>query len=69
MKTSAILLLTLFSFSIFAQTISKTISGTVKNTQNEILPGATVKLLKATDSLMLAKEITNDRLKKCRQII
>ncbi|MEI7586000.1 outer membrane beta-barrel protein [Runella sp.] len=59
MKTSAILLLTLFSFSIFAQTISKTISGTVKNTQNEILPGATVKLLKATDSLMLAKEITN----------
>jgi hypothetical protein len=59
MKTSAILLLTLFSFSIFAQTISKTILGTVKNTQNEILPGATVKLLKATDSLMLAKEITN----------
>jgi len=59
MKTSAILLLTLFSFSIFAQTISKTISGTVKNTQNEILPGATVKLLKATDSLMLAREITN----------
>ena len=59
MKTAAILLLTLFLSPIFAQTLSKNISGTVKDTQNETLPGATVKLLKATDSTIVAGEITN----------
>jgi len=59
MKTSAILLLTLLSFPIFAQTTPKTISGTVKDIQNETLPGATVKLLKASDSTMVTAEITN----------
>jgi Outer membrane protein beta-barrel family/Carboxypeptidase regulatory-like domain/TonB-dependent Receptor Plug Domain len=59
MKTAAILLFTLFSFPIFAQTISRTISGTVKDTQNEPIPGATVRLLKATDSTMVKGDITN----------
>jgi hypothetical protein len=56
MKTAAILLLTLLSLPIYAQ---KTISGTVKDTQNETVPGATVKLLKAMDSTMISGEITN----------
>lgn len=59
MKTAAILLLSLFSSLIFAQNLSKTISGTVKDTQNEPIPGATVRLLKATDSTMVKGEITN----------
>lgn len=59
MKTAAILLLSLFSSSVFAQNLSKTISGTVKDTQNEPLPGATVRLLKAPDSTMVVGEITN----------
>ncbi|WP_428660169.1 outer membrane beta-barrel protein [Runella sp.] len=59
MKTSAILFLTLLSFTLFGQTSPKTISGTVKDTQNETIPGATVKLLKATDSTMISGEITN----------
>lgn len=59
MKTAAILLLSLFSSLIFAQNLSKTISGTVKDTQNEPIPGATVRLLKATDSTMVTGEITN----------
>jgi hypothetical protein len=59
MKSTAILFLTFLSFSIFAQTAPKAISGIVKDTQNETIPGATVKLLKAADSLMVTGEITN----------
>ena len=39
--------------------IRDSISGTVKDTQNETIPGATVKLLKASDSTMILGEITN----------
>ncbi|MFN8348693.1 MAG: outer membrane beta-barrel protein [Spirosomataceae bacterium] len=59
MKTTAILLLSFLSLSLFAQISGKTIAGTVKDTGNETLPGATVKLLKAADSTMTAGEITN----------
>ncbi len=59
MKTSAILLLTLLSYVGAAQTTSKTISGTVKDTQNEAVIGATVKLVKASDSTMMAGEIAD----------
>lgn len=59
MKTTAIVFLILSTLSLWAQTPPKTIAGTVKDSQNEIIPGATVKLLKTTDSTMLAGEITN----------
>lgn len=59
MKSAAILLLTFLSFTLFAQTAPKTISGKVKDAQNETIPGATVKLLKASDSTMILGEITN----------
>lgn len=59
MKSTAILFLTLFSMTCFAQNLPKSIAGTVKDTQNETLPGATVRLLQAADSTMAAGEITN----------
>ncbi|MHA4741934.1 outer membrane beta-barrel protein [Dyadobacter sp. MSC1_007] len=42
----------------FAQS-GKTISGTVKDTRNETIPGATVRLLKAADSAMVTGEVTD----------
>ena len=59
MKSAAILFLTFLSFTLFAQTASRNIRGTVKDAQNETIPGATVKLLKASDSTMILGEITN----------
>lgn len=59
MKTSAILFLTLFSMTLLAQNSPKSIAGTVKDIGNETIPGATVKLLKASDSTMILGEITN----------
>lgn len=44
---------------ILAQTTDKSISGTIKDTKNEVLPGTTVRLLKATDSSMVSGEITD----------
>lgn len=43
----------------FAQ--SKMIAGTVKDTKNEVIPGAIVKLLRAADSTMVTGEITDDK--------
>ncbi|SFD14520.1 outer membrane beta-barrel protein [Spirosoma endophyticum] len=52
-------LLWLVAYSAFAQSTPKTISGLVKDTNNEVLPGATVRLLTATDSTMVKGEVTN----------
>jgi hypothetical protein len=59
MKTLSTFLICFFlSLSVFSQT-SGTISATVKDSGNEILLGATVRLLKATDSTMIKGEITD----------
>lgn len=50
----------LLGFSAFAQPINRTINGQVKDIQNEPVPGATVSLLKATDSTLLQTKITRD---------
>ena len=44
---------------LFAQSTNKTISGIVKDTRNEVLPGSTVRLLKASDSTMVKGEVTD----------
>jgi len=60
MKTYIItLLLISMSLASFGQTLSKAISGTVKDTKNETIPGATVRLLKAIDSTMISGEISD----------
>jgi hypothetical protein len=60
MKKLAILLMILFlSDSIYAQSSAKMISGVVKDSGNEVLPGSTVRLLKASDSTMVAGEVTD----------
>ncbi|CAG5018470.1 hypothetical protein DYBT9275_06008 [Dyadobacter sp. CECT 9275] len=46
-------------FHLFAQSPTKLISGTVKDTKNEVLPGATVRLLKSADSVLVKGEITD----------
>ena len=53
------LLVFVLPFSGFAQAPSKSIAGLVKDTQNEPLPGATVRLLRATDSTLVRGEQTN----------
>ena len=40
---------------------SKIIAGTVKDVKNEVIPGATVKLLRTADSTMVSGEITNGK--------
>lgn len=54
------LILTFLSLATMAQSASKTISGTVKDIKNEVIRGATVRLLKAIDSTMVRTEITNE---------
>ncbi|RRB06712.1 outer membrane beta-barrel family protein [Larkinella rosea] len=54
-----IALLAVFHAPVFAQTLHKTITGVVKDSQNETIPGATVTLLKSTDSTLIAGEQTN----------
>lgn len=52
-----------FLFTLFlAQTsfAQKNITGTVKDIQNETVPGATVRLLKVTDSTLVKGEMTNE---------
>lgn len=59
MKTLfAILTSILISLSAYAQT-GNTISGTVKDAGNESLPGATVRLLKSSDSTLVTGEVTD----------
>jgi hypothetical protein len=59
MKTSITLLIcSLLAAGALAQT-AKTIFGTVKDTGNEVLPGATVRLLLALDSTFVKGEITD----------
>ena len=48
----------LISLNAIAQT-GNTISGTVKDSGNESLPGASVRLLKATDSTLVTGEVTD----------
>ncbi len=48
----------LISLNTFSQT-GNTISGTVKDSGNENLPGATVRLLKAADSTLVTGEVTD----------
>lgn len=47
------------SINSFAQSSDKNISGTVKDTQNEPIPGATVKLMKVSDSTVVQGKIAN----------
>jgi RNase P/RNase MRP subunit p29 len=54
-----LLLLLLNPFRSFSQIKSKSISGVVRDTKNETIPGATVRLLRVTDSVMVSGEITN----------
>ncbi|MDR6804279.1 hypothetical protein J2Y45_001548 [Dyadobacter sp. BE34] len=59
MKTFfAILTAILINLNAFAQT-ANTISGTVKDSGNEGLPGATVRLLKSSDSTLVSGEVTD----------
>ncbi|MBE9464422.1 outer membrane beta-barrel protein [Dyadobacter subterraneus] len=60
MKTiiTSLLILFLTKF-VVAQTTDKTISGTIKDTRNEVLPGTTVRLLQAIDSTLIKGEITD----------
>ncbi|GAB3784966.1 outer membrane beta-barrel family protein [Spirosoma horti] len=43
----------------FAQPVLKTISGSVKDSRNDAIPGATVRLLTAVDSILVKGEVTN----------
>lgn len=59
MRTLSIFLISFFlSVTSYAQP-DGTISGTVKDSGNEVLPGTTVRLLKSVDSTLLKGEITN----------
>lgn len=55
-----ILFFTFLSFTTLSQSTTKTISGTIKNTKNETVSGATVRLLKAIDSSMIQKTISSE---------
>jgi len=60
MKTLANLLIILvLSNTVYAQSFGKLISGVVRDASNEVLPGSTVRLLKAMDSTMVAGEVTD----------
>lgn len=54
------LILTFLSLATMAQSVSKTISGTVKDIKNELVRGAMVRLLKAIDSTMVRTEMTDE---------
>lgn len=57
---TAILCLLFLTFKTMAQSKNQTITGTVKDTQNETVVGAIVKLFKAADTSFVKGEITND---------
>ncbi|MEO6285494.1 MAG: outer membrane beta-barrel protein [Dyadobacter sp.] len=60
MKTFISILFSLFIiWTASAQNIENSISGAVRDTRNEVIPGATVKLLRAADSSMVLGEITD----------
>jgi hypothetical protein len=60
MKTYIILSLLFLGCGVsYGQTDSRKISGAVKDTKNEAIPGATVRLLSATDSTLRSGEITD----------
>ena len=60
MKTLLItILLGLTVQVLLAQTPINSINGTIKDTQNEAVPGATIRLLKTSDSTQVKGEITN----------
>ncbi len=60
MKTiHLLLLLTLSGSFALAQTGARSISGTVKDNKNETVPGATVRLLRVSDSTLVGGEITD----------
>jgi hypothetical protein len=53
------LIILLFANRLFAQAPSNSISGTVKDTGNEVLPGVTVRVMKMPDSVFVKGEITD----------
>ena len=53
-------ILTFLSMASIAQSDSKTITGTVKDIKNELIPGATVRLMKAVDSTLVRTEMTDE---------
>lgn len=57
MKTLFTLIILFWIQTVFAQ---KSITGTVRDIKNEAIPGATIKLLKATDSTLLKGELSNE---------
>lgn len=57
-KLIQLLILLLPTAAVFAQ-MGKTISGTVKDTRNETIPGATIRLLKVADSTMVTGEVSD----------
>ncbi|KAA0990122.1 outer membrane beta-barrel protein [Dyadobacter aurulentus] len=60
MKTiSKFLIILLFTNRLFAQSPTHSISGNVKNTGNEVLPGVTVRILRMPDSVFVKGEITD----------
>ncbi|GAB3938387.1 TonB-dependent receptor domain-containing protein [Larkinella terrae] len=56
---SVLILLFLFTSPAFSQTSGKIIRGVVKDSQNETVPGASISLLRSTDSTLAVGEITN----------
>jgi hypothetical protein len=60
MKTLVTAIFFIFTLiKVSAQNTENTISGAVRDTRNEVIPGATVKLLKTADSSMVQGEITD----------
>jgi hypothetical protein len=59
MKSIFSIVLLLFTLPLSAQVIPKTIRGVVKDSQNETVPGASVSLLRTSDSTLVVGEITN----------
>lgn len=59
MKSIFSIVLLLFTLPILAQVTPKTIYGTVKDSQNETVPGATVGLYRQVDSTLVLGEITS----------
>ncbi|GAB3902792.1 TonB-dependent receptor [Larkinella knui] len=54
-----LLLLLVITFPSSAQVVNRTISGVVKDSQNEPVPGATVRLFRSIDSTQVLGEITS----------
>ncbi|WP_439556927.1 carboxypeptidase-like regulatory domain-containing protein, partial [Dyadobacter sp.] len=60
MKTiSRFLIILLLTNRLFAQAPLNSISGTVKDIHNEVLPGVTVRVVRVPDSVFVKGEITN----------